>query len=59
LSEITFDDLQQQLSVISKNIKRVRENRQANVDLIRKQKERIEKEIRDLREAIVIIGLKR
>jgi hypothetical protein len=38
--------------VISKNITRIRENRQANADLIRKQKERIEKDIRDLREAM-------
>jgi gas vesicle protein len=33
-------------------LRMLRENRQANVDLIRKQKERIEKEIRDLREAM-------
>jgi hypothetical protein len=38
--------------VISKNIKRIRENKQANADLIRKEKERIEKEIRDLRETM-------
>jgi predicted component of viral defense system (DUF524 family) len=30
----------------------MRENRQANADLIRKQKERIEKDIRDLRETM-------
>jgi hypothetical protein len=49
-TSVSFDDLQQQLSVISKNITRIRQNRQANVDVIRKQKERIEKDIRDLRE---------
>ena len=49
---VSFDDLLQQLSVISKNIKCIRENKQANVDLIRKQKERIEKDIRDLRETM-------
>ena len=49
-TSVSFDDLHQQLSVISKNIKRIRENRQANADLIRKQKEKIEKDIRDLRE---------
>ena len=51
-TSVSFDDLQQQLSVISKNIKRIRENRQANADLIRKQKERIEKDIRNLRETM-------
>jgi len=51
-TSVSFDDLQQQLTVISKNIIRIRENRQANADLIRKQKERIEKDIRDLRETI-------
>jgi len=51
-TSVSFDDLQQQLSVISKNITRIRENRQANVDAIRKQKERIEKDIRDLRETM-------
>ena len=51
-TSVFFDDLQQQLSVISKNIQRIRENRQANADLIRKQKERIEKDIRDLRETM-------
>jgi hypothetical protein len=49
---VSFDDLQQQLSVISKNITRIRENRQPSVDAIRKQKERIEKDIRDLRETM-------
>ena len=48
----SFDALQQQLSVISKNITRFRENRQANTDLKRKQKERIEKDIRYLLETI-------
>jgi Fe2+ transport system protein B len=38
--------------VISKNITRIRENRLTNADLIRKQKERIEKDIRDLRETM-------
>jgi hypothetical protein len=51
-TSVSFDDLQQQLSVISKNIQRIRENRQANVDLVKKQKERIEKDFRDLREAM-------
>ena len=51
-TSVSFDDLHQQLSVISKNIKRIRENRQANADLIRKQKEKIEKDIRDLRETM-------
>ena len=51
-TSVSWDDLQQQLSVIAKNIQRIRENRQTNVDLIRKQKERIEKDIRDLRETI-------
>ena len=51
-TSVSFDDLQQQLSMISKNITRIRENRQANADLIRKQKERIKKDIRDLRETI-------
>jgi hypothetical protein len=51
-TSFSFDDLQQQLSVISKNIQRIRENRQANVDLVKKQKERIEKDFRDLREAM-------
>jgi len=51
-TSVSVDDLQEQLSVISKNITRIRENRQANVDVIRKQKERIEKDIRDLREAM-------
>ena len=51
-TSVSFDDLQQQLSVISKNITRIRENREANADLIRKRKERIEKDIRDLREAM-------
>jgi hypothetical protein len=51
-SSISFDDLQQQLAVISKNIEHIRENRQANADLIRKQKEKIEKDIRDLRETM-------
>jgi gas vesicle protein len=51
-TSVSFDDLQQQLSVISKNIQRIRENRQANADLIRKQKERIEKDIRNLRETM-------
>jgi hypothetical protein len=36
----------------SKNIQRIQENRQANAVLIRKQKERIEKDIRDLRETM-------
>jgi hypothetical protein len=51
-TSVSFDDLQQQLSVISKNIQRIQENRQANAVLIRKQKERIEKDIRDLRETM-------
>ena len=51
-TSVSFDDLQQQLTVISKNIQRIRKNRQANADLIRKQKERIEKDIRDLRETM-------
>jgi hypothetical protein len=51
-TSVSFDDLQQQLSVISKNIQRIRENRQANADLIRKQKEKIEKNISDLRETM-------
>ena len=51
-TSVSFDDLQQQLSVISKNITRIRENRETNADLIRKQKERIEKDIRDLRETM-------
>ena len=51
-SSVSFDDLKQRLSVISKNIKRIRENRQANVDLIRKQKEKIERDIGDLRETM-------
>jgi DNA-binding beta-propeller fold protein YncE len=51
-TSVSFDDLQQQLSVISKNIKRIRENRLTNADLIRKQKEGVEKDIRDLRETM-------
>jgi WD40 repeat protein len=51
-TSVSCDDLQQQLSIISKNIQRIRENRQASADLIRKQKERIEKDIRYLRETI-------
>lgn len=51
-TSVSVDDLQQQLIVISKNIHRIRKNRQANADLIRKQKKRIEKDIRDLRETI-------
>jgi gas vesicle protein len=46
------DDLQQQLSVISKNIKCIRKNRQDKATLVRKQKGRIEKDIRDLRETM-------
>jgi gas vesicle protein len=38
--------------LIVKNITRIRENREANADLIRKQNERIEKDIRYLREAM-------
>jgi prefoldin subunit 5 len=34
------------------NLNRARENRQANADLIRKQKEKIGKDIRDLRETM-------
>jgi hypothetical protein len=51
-TSVSFDDLQQQLSVIFKNIQRIRENRQANADLFMKQKESIEKDIRDLRETM-------
>ena len=51
-SSVSFDDLQQQLSMISKNIKRIRENRQANADSVRKQKEGVEKDIRELRETM-------
>jgi gas vesicle protein len=51
-TSVSFDDLHQQLSVISKNIRSIRKNRQANADLIRKQKKRIEKDIRDLRETM-------
>ena len=51
-TSISFDDLQLQISVISRNIKLIRENRQANADLIRKQKEKIEKDIRDLRKTM-------
>ena len=51
-TSVSIDDLQQQLIVISNNIKRIRENRQANADLIRQQKEKIEKDIRDLRETM-------
>ena len=51
-TSVSCDDIQQQLSVISKYIQLIRENRQANTDLIRKQKERIEKDIRYLRETI-------
>jgi gas vesicle protein len=39
-------------AVISKNIRSIRKNRKANADLIRKQKKRIEKDIRDLRETM-------
>ena len=51
-TSVSLHDLQHQLLVISKNITRIRENREANADLIRKQKEKIEKDIRDLREAM-------
>ena len=51
-TSVSFDDLHQQLSVISKNIRSIRKNRKANADLIRKQKKRIEKDIRDLRETM-------
>jgi len=37
-SSVSFDDLQQQLSVISKNIKCIRENRQDKATLVTKQK---------------------
>ena len=47
---VSLEDLQQQLTVISNNIKCIRENRQASADSIRRQKESIEKDIRDLRE---------
>jgi hypothetical protein len=48
-TSVFFDDLHEQLSVISRNITRIRNNRQANADLITKQKEKIAKDIRDLR----------
>jgi uncharacterized NAD(P)/FAD-binding protein YdhS len=46
--------LQQQLSMISKNIKRIRENRQANADSVRKQKEGVEKDIRELQKKFIV-----
>jgi hypothetical protein len=51
-TSVSFHDLQERQSVISKNFKRIRENKQDNADLIRKEKERIDKEIRDLRETM-------
>ena len=51
-TSVSFDDLQEQLSVISRNITRIRDNRQANADWITKQKEKIAKDIRDLRETM-------